>query len=145
LQALDFLHKCGRVHRDVKPANILITRRGDVKLADFGAAGVENSSRMVGTQRYMAPERLKGRPATPQSDLWSLGLTLATAALGENPISKASSEFEQTELADRAERTIKKESSLSGGLADFLGRCLARNHNRRPALSELMQHEFLAQ
>lgn len=99
----------------------------------------------VGTQRYMAPERLKGRPATPQSDLWSLGLTLATAALGENPICKASSEFEQTELADRAEKTIKKETSLSGGLADFLGKCLARNHTRRPALCELMQHEFLKQ
>lgn len=91
----------------------------------------------------MAPERLKGRPATAQSDLWSLGLTLATAALGENPICKASSEFEQTELADRAEKTIRKERSLSPELADFLCKCLARNRTHRPALSELMQHEFL--
>lgn len=53
-QALEFLRNAGRVHRDVKPANLLITRRGDLKLADFGAAGVENSLRMVSDVRVVA-------------------------------------------------------------------------------------------
>lgn len=93
----------------------------------------------------MAPERLKRGPATAKSDLWSLGLTLATAALGENPISQANGEFAQMSLAERAQRTIKREKDLSPELTDFLCQCLARDPADRPALSELMDHEFLNQ
>eukprot|EP00904_Undaria_pinnatifida_P004482 jgi/Undpi1/14034/HiC_scaffold_9.g03685.m1 len=116
---------------------------GDLKLGDFGAAGVENSSRMVGTQRFMAPERLKGRRATAQSDLWSLGLSLATAALGDNFISQASNQFEQLDLAGSARRTLAKATTLSADLTDFLHQCLSRDPARRPALRELMKHPFL--
>lgn len=99
----------------------------------------------VGTQRFMAPERLDGGPATEKSDLWALGLSLATAALGENPISQASNEFAQLSLAIRAQRTIKRETELSPNLVDFLCRCLAPDPARRPALRELMHHSFLKQ
>lgn len=93
----------------------------------------------------MAPERLDGGPATEKSDLWSLGLTLATAALGENPISLASNEFAQLSLAIRAQRTIKRETELSPELIDFLCRCLSPDPARRPAIRELMHHSFLKQ
>ncbi|CAM9782051.1 unnamed protein product, partial [Ectocarpus sp. 13 AM-2016] len=144
-QALDFVHSCGRVHRDVKPANLLITRNGDLKLGDFGAAGVENSSRMVGTQRFMAPERLKGHRATAQSDLWSLGLSLATAALGDDFISQGSNQFVQLDMACRVRRRLSKTTTLSAELMDFLHSCLSRDPARRPALRDLMKHPFLSQ
>ncbi|CAM9637651.1 unnamed protein product, partial [Ectocarpus sp. 8 AP-2014] len=145
LEALDFVHSCGRVHRDVKPANLLITRNGDLKLGDFGAAGVENSSRMVGTQRFMAPERLKGHRATAQSDLWSLGLSLATAALGDDFISQGSNQFVQLDMACRVRRRLSKTTTLSAELMDFLHSCLSRDPARRPALRDLMKHPFLNQ
>lgn len=93
----------------------------------------------------MAPERLKGRRATAQSDLWSLGLSLATAALGDDFISQASNQFEQLDLAGRARRTLAKATTLSADLTDFLHQCLSRDPARRPALRELMKHPFLEQ
>ncbi|CAN0169749.1 unnamed protein product [Laminaria digitata] len=91
----------------------------------------------------MAPERLKGRRATAQSDLWSLGLSLATAVLGDDFISQASNQFEQLDLAGRARRTLAKATTLSADLTDFLHQCLSRDPARRPALRELMKHPFL--
>jgi hypothetical protein len=75
-KALDELHKAGVVHRDLKPANILLPRDGGLKLADFGLAAVVGTAESlpVGTVRYMAPELLRGEPATAASDLYSLGM-----------------------------------------------------------------------
>ncbi|CAM9626290.1 unnamed protein product [Discosporangium mesarthrocarpum] len=143
LEALVFLHSMGRVHRDVKPGNLLITQSGDLKLADFGVAGEENCKRMVGTRRFMAPERLKGQPTTGQSDLWSLGLTLATAAMGESPISHACNEFEQLCLAEHAQNTIIASPSLSQPLASLIKQCLCPDPQLRPTPAELMRHPFL--
>eukprot|EP00903_Cladosiphon_okamuranus_P006927 g6742.t1 len=143
LEALDFLHSGGRVHRDVKPANLLITRNGDLKLGDFGAAGVENSSRMIGTQRFMAPERLKGHRATAQSDLWSLGLSLATAALGDDFITQGTTQFIQLDKANEVKPTLLKTTTLSPEFRNFLTSCLSKNPANRPALSELKKHPFL--
>ena len=84
LGALAAAHAAGILHRDVKPSNILWTRDGSVKVADFGIAkGMEPlldtetgditaTNLVIGTPAYLAPERLAGQPATPRSDLWSL-------------------------------------------------------------------------
>lgn len=93
----------------------------------------------------MAPERLKGHRASPQSDLWSLGLSLATAAVGNDFISQASNEFEQLDLAGSARSLLAKTKTISSELRDFLHRCLSRDPARRPALQELMKHPFLKQ
>lgn len=93
----------------------------------------------------MAPERLKGGCATAQSDLWSLGLSLATAVLGDSFVIQGSNEFEQLDLAGRARRTLAKATTLSAELTDFLHQCLSRDPARRPALRDLMGHPFLNQ
>ncbi|RAY12045.1 hypothetical protein DPM19_27255 [Actinomadura craniellae] len=90
LDALGAAHAAGITHRDIKPANVLL--EGDrVVLTDFGIAAIDGdpsitaTGAIMGTPAYMPPEQLDGRPATPASDLWSLGATLYTAAEGRRP------------------------------------------------------------
>jgi len=82
LEALDHIHSVGILHRDVKPANIIITPDGTAKLIDFGialprdATDLTSTGLILGTERYAAPEVMEGRPASERSDLYSLGVVL---------------------------------------------------------------------
>lgn len=95
LDALSYAHERGIVHRDVKPSNILITGDGSVKVADFGIASLPEETtgepwepgEVIGSARYMAPEQLTGGVATPQSDLYSVGILLYHCLTGEPPFS----------------------------------------------------------
>ncbi len=93
LQGLSYAHRRGIIHRDIKPSNILLTPEGTVKVADFGIARIveeeaaEEPGEIVGSARYMSPEQLQGKEATPRSDIYSVGIVLYHCLTGSPPFS----------------------------------------------------------
>ncbi|HEY3735775.1 MAG TPA: serine/threonine-protein kinase [Streptosporangiaceae bacterium] len=89
--ALATAHAAGVLHRDVKPSNVLLAPDGRAVLTDFGIAmfegdaGLTQTGMVMGTPAFTPPERIRGEPATPSSDLWSLGATLYAAVQGRGP------------------------------------------------------------
>src|SRR4051794_11928572 len=94
LSAIEVAHAAGVVHRDVKPANVLVADDGHACLTDFGIATTTEEATLstqgavLGSPSYMAPERAHGGPPTPAVDLWSLGATLYTAVEGRTPFDR---------------------------------------------------------
>ncbi len=136
---LAFVHDKGFVHRDVKPQNILITLRGEVKLTDFGiarslesASGMTQTGTLLGTSAYLSPEQASGRKATASADIYSLGVVAYELVTAEVPFSgddrpgggAATPERLGAEAADAPPRPA--EAVCSGG------RSCARQGPRRP-------------
>ncbi len=134
---LAWAHERGIIHRDLKPTNVMLDGSGEVKIADFGLAGLTEDVRRdrhrAGTPAYMSPEQLRGEGVTPQSDIFSLGLVLYEMFTGK-PVYRPSS---IAELERMHEQPISPPSSIVPELDPAIDRaimwCLERDPKRRPA------------
>ncbi|XP_063696002.1 dual specificity mitogen-activated protein kinase kinase 4 [Culicoides brevitarsis] len=142
------------IHRDVKPSNILLHQRGDIKLCDFGISGqlVDSIARTkdAGCRPYMAPERIDPQTARGydvRSDVWSLGITLMEVATGRFPYPKWNSVFEQLYQVVQGDPPRLAASyngmEFSDEFVDFVNTCLIKEEKDRPKYPKLLQHPFI--
>ncbi len=134
--ALGRAHHAGIIHGDVKPANIMITEEGEIKLSDFGiarfATQVSGSGRIMGTPAYLAPEQIMGEPHSTRSDLFSLGIVLYQMLTGVPPFdgSSVAAVCAQILTADPVEPS-RRNPALPSGLDHIVMRCLAKKPEDR--------------
>lgn len=156
--ALEAAHRVGVIHRDVKPANILLVdASGTAKLADFGIArslgdtSLTGTGLLIGSISFMAPEVANGGRATAASDVYSLGSTLFAATEGHAPFAPPTHDVPPAQILARLLREPAPTARKAGPLAGLIGRMLATDPAERPAAAEarlamesLTEHQALA-
>ncbi|WEW54700.1 MAP kinase kinase Wis1 [Emydomyces testavorans] len=146
------------IHRDVKPTNILVNTRGQVKICDFGVSGnlvASIAKTNIGCQSYMAPERIAGGvpSAGPdggtysvQSDIWSLGVSIVECARGRYPYPPESYNniFSQLNAIVQGDPPALPDEGFSSHAKDLVQCCLNKNAALRPTYTTLLRHPWLA-
>ncbi|MFG2601104.1 protein kinase [Streptomyces sp. NPDC048462] len=137
-EGLVAVHEAGVVHRDLKPSNILLSPKGP-RIIDFGIAWATGASTLthvgtaVGSPGFLAPEQVRGAAVTPATDVFSLGATLAYAAMADSPFGHGSSEV-------MLYRVVHEEPQLydvHDALAPLVSACLAKDPEERPSTLQL--------
>ncbi|PWY90009.1 dual specificity mitogen-activated protein kinase [Aspergillus heteromorphus CBS 117.55] len=148
------------IHRDVKPTNILVNSRGQIKICDFGVSGnlvASIAKTNIGCQSYMAPERIAGGGMqqsgstgggtySVQSDVWSLGLSIIECAIGRYPYPPETFNniFSQLHAIVHGDAPTLPETGYSEEAHAFVRACLDKNPNNRPSYNTLLRHPWLS-
>ncbi|KAG2224075.1 hypothetical protein INT45_004956 [Circinella minor] len=155
VNAIDYLHEQGFVHRDIKPDNLLLTRNNTIKVIDFGSAiHIDEtyplpSTTSAGTPAFMAPELLRRRdikqkqlkpPPPTATDIWSMGITLYCLCYGQLPFEKPS----LLELYDEIQnKNIDHPKNIDPNLTDLLNKMLTKNPFERITMEEIKAHPWM--
>ncbi|KAG8899618.1 hypothetical protein FRC01_010436, partial [Tulasnella sp. 417] len=150
LEGLHYLHEQQVVHCDLKAANILSTKNGNIKLSDFGVSltlnamenAKETANNVAGTPNWMAPEVIELKGASTASDIWSLGCTVVELLTGKPPYSEIDNtlavmfrivEDDKAPIPDGCSETLR----------DFLSQCFKKDPDERPTAESLFEHPWL--
>lgn len=148
-EGLEYAHRRGLVHRDVKPQNILIAPDGQVRIADFGIAkshlstAVTQAGMTFGTADYISPEQAQGLNATPQSDLYSLGIVLYEMLTGRLPYTGDTPMAVAIQHIQKSPAPIRQlNPSISPALDALVMRAIAKDPQQRPVSAKAFAQEI---
>ncbi|XP_061595847.1 dual specificity mitogen-activated protein kinase kinase 5 isoform X1 [Cololabis saira] len=154
VKGLTYLWSLKILHRDVKPSNMLVNTRGQVKLCDFGVSTqLVNSiaKTYVGTNAYMAPERISGEQYGIHADVWSVGISFMELALGMFPYPKIQKNQGSLMPLQLLQCIVDEDppdlpvGQFSEKFVHFITQCMRRSPKERPAPNNLMDHSFIIQ
>ena len=152
-EALDYAHRQGVIHRDVKPANILVGDDDSVKIVDFGLASARQhigsrltkSGLLVGTPEYMAPEQINGSPVDPRADLYSVGILMYELLAGRKPFTgETAVQVLFQHLEGGAEPISKVRTDVPPELDALIARAMAKEVAERHPTANDLREDILA-
>jgi serine/threonine-protein kinase len=148
LWALSYAHRQGVIHRDIKPSNILVAAGGTIKVADFGIARIVEEDgaqegepgEIVGSARYMSPEQLVGKEATPRSDVYSVGILLYHCLTGKSPFSGGVRTLARQHIHENPTPPRKLNEKISPHMEAVILKALAKNpDDRYPSATAMLE------
>lgn len=148
LAGLAYLHSIGKVHRDIKCGNVLLTENGSVKLADFGVAAqltdtMSKRNTFIGTPHWMAPEVIQLSHYDGKVDIWALGITAIEMAERYPPRWRVNPNRVIFQIVKDPPPRLSDKDRWTLAFQDFIAQCLQKEPRSRPAAALLQQHKFV--